>query len=136
LKVHKTIMETVKAVENVAGTYVVEDGTPRDFPGATVRQIAERLKLDRSAAWRRARNAEHACYLINLQERKGQPARYAMNSDEPVATVRELLPTPEAVAQHRKEALRMQGSKREQEMSSGGHPSKNGTTTQRETVTG
>jgi hypothetical protein len=138
LKVHKTIMETVKAVENVAGTYVDEgNGTSsHDFPGATVRQIAERLKLDRSAAWRRARNAEHAGYLINLQERKGQPAHYAVNSDELMATVRELLPTPEAVAQHHQEALRMQDSKYQQEMSSGGHPSKNRTTTQRETVTG
>jgi hypothetical protein len=63
--------------------------------GMTVRQLADRLGLDRSAAYRRARTAIAGGYLRNLEERRGRPARLAL--DEPLPDEVELLPMPERV---------------------------------------
>jgi hypothetical protein len=58
--------------------------------GATVRLIAHELKLDRSATHRRVQAARERGYLINLEEKRGRPARYAIG--EPLPEELELLP--------------------------------------------
>lgn len=45
--------------------------------GVTVQAIANHLKLDRSAAQRRVAAARERGFLVNLEERRGRPGRYA-----------------------------------------------------------
>ena len=58
--------------------------------GFTVRQIADRLKLDRSAAQRRCQSARERGYLVNLEDKRNRPARYAIG--DPLPEELELLP--------------------------------------------
>lgn len=58
--------------------------------GVTVKVMSEPLKLDRSATQRRVQAAREHGYLINLEERRGKPARYAVG--EPMPDELELLP--------------------------------------------
>jgi len=51
--------------------------------GAMVRQVAQELKLDRSAAQRRLQGARERGYLINLEEKHGRPAHYAIGESLP-----------------------------------------------------
>jgi phage/plasmid primase-like uncharacterized protein len=124
MKVHKRIMETVKAVQDEAAQFADDDRPPFDFPGATVRQMADRMKLDRSAAWRRLKAAEYAGFIVNREEREKRPARYAA-TDEPLVAVRELLPTPEALAQHRMQARERARRRTQGSTFSRAHPTKN-----------
>lgn len=74
--------------------------------GVTVKVASERLKLDRSAAQRRIQSARERGYLVNQEEKRGRPARYAIGETLPEEV--ELLPvdlpegmqhsTPEAAA--------------------------------------
>src|SRR5262249_44369705 len=68
--------------------------------GATVRQVAHELKLDRSAAQRRLRAARERGYLMNLEEKRSRPARYALG--DPLPDDQELLPrdVPETGCAH------------------------------------
>ena len=77
--VPSTTRETVRAVEHL------DNGE-----GATVRAIAARLNLDRSAAQRRAHSARERGYVTNLEEKRGRPARYAIA--DPLPDELELLP--------------------------------------------
>ena len=56
-------------------------------------RLAEELKLDRSAALRRARTAIDRGYLKNLEDRRGRPARLV--SGDPLPEEVEVLPTVE-----------------------------------------
>ena len=58
--------------------------------GFTVRQIADRLKLDRSAAQRRCQSARERGYITNLEEKRNRPARYMIG--DPLPEQLELLP--------------------------------------------
>jgi hypothetical protein len=58
--------------------------------GSTVRLIAHELKLDRSATQRRVQAARERGYLVNLEEKRGRMARYAIG--EPLPEEVELLP--------------------------------------------
>ncbi len=75
--------ELREAVEAVAAT-----GGGVSYP-----QLAERLKLSRSGAWRRARAALKAGYLANAEERRGYPAKLVIG--DPLPQVRPVLPAPE-----------------------------------------
>lgn len=44
--------------------------------GVTVKAVADRLKLDRSATQRRIQAARERGYLVNLEDKRGRPARY------------------------------------------------------------
>jgi hypothetical protein len=77
--VPETVRETVQAVQALAR----EDG-------ATVREIAIKLALDRSATQRRCQAARERGYLLNLEEKRGRPARYA--SGDPLPEQLDLLP--------------------------------------------
>lgn len=57
----------------------------------SVAQLAAKLNLDKSAASRRVRVAEGLGYVINLEDRKGKPARLVLGDDLPdSALLREL----------------------------------------------
>ncbi len=74
-----TIRETVGAVEQLDRS-----------EGATVKQVAEALRLDRSAAHRRLKAARERGYVRNVEERRFKPARY--RTDDPLPEQQVLLP--------------------------------------------
>ena len=58
--------------------------------GVTVLSVSKHLKLDRSAAQRRIQSARNRGYLVNLEDKKGKPARYAVG--DPLPDEKELFP--------------------------------------------
>jgi len=89
--VPETVKETVHAVEQLtAGGGDDEDDGPLT---ASVRQVADELKLDRSAAQRRLYDAANKGYLKNLEDRRGRPGRYLLGDPLPADVV--ILPTVE-----------------------------------------
>jgi hypothetical protein len=79
-----TVRETVEMVKRL------RDETDEDV---TIAALAQELKLDKSAAWRRVRTAIDRGYLKNLEDRKGRPARLVSGDDLPDDI--EILPTLE-----------------------------------------
>ncbi len=79
-----TVRETVEMVERL------RDETEKDV---TIAALAEELKLDKSAAWRRVRSAMDRGYLENQEDRKGRPAKLVPGDDLPDDI--EILPAPE-----------------------------------------
>jgi hypothetical protein len=92
LKMRAAIAEAVNAVKAAGGD------------GVTVREVADELDLDRSAAFRRLRAAEAAGYIVNSEERKGRAARYRVGEEPKEGGT--LLPTPEAVREEIKRSWR------------------------------
>lgn len=84
-----TVRETVEAVS------VLNEGE-----GASVKAVAHKLKLDRSAAARRLKSARSLGFVVNLEEKPGRPGRYALG--EPLPEDIQLLPLtlPEGGVQH------------------------------------
>jgi hypothetical protein len=80
-----TVRETVEAV------------AAADGEALSLAQLAATLKLDKSAASRRWREARRRGYLKNLEDKRGKPARIVV--DEPLPEDVELLPPPELVAE-------------------------------------
>jgi hypothetical protein len=80
-----TVRETVAAVAEL---------TARQQPriGVMLGQVAEYLKLDKSAASRRVAAAIKGGYLVNTEERKGRPA--CLEFGEPLPGEQEVLPSP------------------------------------------
>ncbi|HKC94009.1 MAG TPA: winged helix-turn-helix transcriptional regulator, partial [Nitrospira sp.] len=77
--VPETMRATVQAVQQ------------HDFDeGATVREVADELKLDRSTTQRRIQAARERGYLVNREEKRGRPARYTIG--DPLPEEQELLP--------------------------------------------
>ena len=70
LKIRKQILDTIQAVRVV----VARRNDPHS-DGAKIREIADELALDKSAAWRRVRKAEQEGYIYNLErtQRPGRP---------------------------------------------------------------
>src|SRR5262249_53579588 len=58
----------------------------------TLTQLAKELKLDKNSVHHRVRKAITAGYLLNLEEKKGRPARIVL--DEPLPAEESLLPAP------------------------------------------
>jgi hypothetical protein len=83
--VSQTIRQTVNAVSEIN-----QSKEDKEVKGATVREVALRLKLDRSATQRRIQAARDRGHLVNLEEKRGQPARYAIG--DPLPEELELLP--------------------------------------------
>jgi hypothetical protein len=82
--VPSTVRETVEMVKRL------RDETDRDV---TIVGLAEELKLDKSAAWRRVRSAMDRGYLDNKEDRKGRPAKLVVADALPDDI--EILPTPQ-----------------------------------------
>jgi hypothetical protein len=80
-----TVRQTVVAVDQLCA--MLGDD-------ATVRQVAEELKLDKSAAWRRLQTAIRLGYVKNLETRKGRPAKLVLGDPLPNERV-DILPTVE-----------------------------------------
>ena len=88
--VPETVRETVEAARvllDKPGGLMVKEHT------VTVREIAARLKLDRSAASRRVAAAIDRGYLRNLEEKRGRPARVTLGDPLPVDVG--ILPAPQ-----------------------------------------
>jgi hypothetical protein len=77
--VSKITRETVEAVVTNAGD-----------EGVTVRNVADILKVDRSAAHRRLVAAHEKGFVYNIEDRRGRPARYVVG--EPLPEERAILP--------------------------------------------
>ena len=90
------LQETIEAVA------LETAGLAKD-EGASALAVAKRLKLDKSAAWRRLKAAMSEGFLLNLETRRGQPGRYRCTGQkiEPV----EILPPPEAIAEALEEVM-------------------------------
>jgi hypothetical protein len=103
LKVRQEILQTVDAVKEVCADNAgarercaeMPENDPEDGE-ATVRQIAEVLKLDRSAAYRRLRSAEYLELVVNLETREKRPGRYRATGQKLIA-VTDMLPAPDAL---------------------------------------
>ena len=93
LRVREIMIETVNAVQAKQGEV-----------GATVHEIAEHLRRDRSATYRRLQTAQKAGYIVNSEQRKGWPGRYQVIG-EPPAAVGELLPSVEELLRQRRADL-------------------------------
>jgi Winged helix-turn-helix DNA-binding len=92
LKLREAVVETVQAVEEAA------QGCDPGAEGAKVRDIADKLGLDRTATYRRLKAAEEAGFIENLEPAKGRAGRYRLTGETPVSGA-ELLPTVEALRQ-------------------------------------
>lgn len=82
------IRETVKSVDDIR----------LDIPcdKVTVAQVATKLGIDRSTAWRRVRVALERGYLINEQTGKGRP--FLLSRGDPLPEEVEILPDPETLS--------------------------------------
>jgi phage/plasmid primase-like uncharacterized protein len=84
VKVRKEVTAIVKAVKNLTAM--------RSSVGATSKQVAQKLHIDRSTANRRLAQASELGLLINLEERKGRAGRYVVQDEPPAES--EVLPSP------------------------------------------
>jgi hypothetical protein len=82
-----TVPRTVREVVEAVQAYRKDE--------VTVREVADALKLDMNAAWRRVQRAVDEGYLVNREERERRPARLAvgapMPDDAPVLPAARLL---------------------------------------------
>jgi hypothetical protein len=81
-----SVRETVATVERL------HDETEKP---ATLRDIAEELKLDKSTTSRRVRTAIDKGFVKNLEDQRGKPGRYV--SGDPLPEDIEILPSPEVL---------------------------------------
>jgi DNA-binding MarR family transcriptional regulator len=78
--------------ETVAAVAMLLQGDKQEV---CVKDVAEKLGLDRSATSRRVTAAEQAGYLRNVEPQKGRAKRLVLG--EPLPADQEVLPTPEAL---------------------------------------
>jgi hypothetical protein len=74
---------------------VVRELNEADRNGAKVATIAALLKVERSAAHRRLASAADHGYVVNVEDKRGKPARYVLG--DPMPGTIAVLPDPEAV---------------------------------------
>ncbi len=94
-----SVRETVQVVADMQATD--EDS------GVSIAAIAHRLRLDKSAASRRVSGARDRGYLVNMETRKGKPARW--RTDEPLPDDVEILPPPESIGHRCSVAVQTEG---------------------------
>jgi hypothetical protein len=83
-----TVRETVEAVAELGGS---------DGAEVSTRAVGERLRLDRTTAYRRVQAARAENYLRNLEDRKGHPTRLVLG--DPLPADRDVLPTVDVLAE-------------------------------------
>jgi hypothetical protein len=96
--VPKTIRQTVLAVRKILS----DNANGRAAGGAnaaTVRQVAQALRIDRSTASRRVKQCLTLGYLENSETKRGRPHRLVMGDSLP--DEQQLMPTPEEVGERR-----------------------------------
>ncbi len=84
--VRKTVRETVAVVTAL---------TQRGICEPTIQAVADELRLDKSAAFRRVHAALEAGYLRNNEEGRGRPARLVIG--EPLPGDTDVLPSPDSL---------------------------------------
>ena len=82
--VSDVVRETVEAVKSVSLANPADEGV-------TVQKLAAHLKLDRSAVQRRVQAAIEKGFVVNLEDKRGRAARYALG--EPLPEQKDLLPS-------------------------------------------
>jgi hypothetical protein len=98
LKMRKEIADTIEAIKSVIAAPWTGGGD-HDTKGASSRQVADLLRLDTNAAWRRLQVAENAGFVVNLENRSGRPGRYRITGQTLTEESGELLPTAPEVEQ-------------------------------------
>jgi hypothetical protein len=96
LTVSKTIRQTVEAVGRICSKK--EDDDKRiagEQTAASIKDVAKKLGIDRSAASRRISKALQGGYLKNLETKRGQPKRLVIG--DPLPEEGSILPTAEEV---------------------------------------
>jgi hypothetical protein len=88
-----TVRETVEAVKHVLDKKPTGDHV-------TTKEVADALRLDHSAAWRRIKTAEARGYLDNQETRKGRPAK--LHLGDPLPDEQEILPAPREIDPRRR----------------------------------
>jgi hypothetical protein len=88
--VEATVAPTVR--ETVATVQRLHDESEETV---TLRDVAEELKLDKSTASRRVRNAIDKGFIKNLEDRRGKPGRYVPG--DPLPDDIEILPEAEVL---------------------------------------
>jgi len=96
--VEATVSETIRQTVAAVATLTTGDGT-----SASITQIAKHLQLDKGAASRRVASAREAGYLVNLEDKRGKPARLVIGAELPDDL--DILPQPDRLA----DALRGEG---------------------------
>jgi hypothetical protein len=86
--IEATVQITVRETVDTLRYLHAEESEP-----ITIVDLAQELKLDKSAAWRRVRTAMDRGYLKNLEDRRGRPARLVPG--DPLPDDIEILPAPE-----------------------------------------
>jgi hypothetical protein len=84
----KAMAETIEAVRAAVAGMAEADG-------ASAQDVALKLKLDKSAAWRRLTAARQEGFVANLEQRKGMPGKYRVTSEKVAEQI--LLPSIEKV---------------------------------------
>jgi hypothetical protein len=85
------VSEGVEATVPVTVRELVETVASSEEP-LSIAQLASLLDLDKSATSRRWQNARGRCYVRNLEEKKGRPARIVLG--DPLPDDIEILPSP------------------------------------------
>jgi hypothetical protein len=71
--ISKSMTQTIEAVQAAtAGMAETE--------GASAQDVAVKLRLDKSAAWRRLNSARQDGFVANLEQRRGMPGKYRVNA--------------------------------------------------------
>jgi hypothetical protein len=86
--IEATVPATVRETVGKLKLLYEDKGEP-----VTVSVVAEELRLDKSATWRRVRSAMDRGHIRNLEDHKGRPARLVPGDDLPDDI--EILPDPE-----------------------------------------
>jgi hypothetical protein len=100
--INAELQQTINAVKVETVNLLKDDG-------ATAYSVGKRLKLDKSAAWRRLRVAAEAGFIANLETRRGQPGRWRVIPEQEIVE-ESLLPSPEALAAVYHSPLRATGA--------------------------
>ncbi len=88
-----SMRETVEAVEKLNTVDAGDGAMIQGAEGVKVQRVAGYLHLERSRAQRRLAGARDRGYLVNLEDKRGRPGRYALDAPMPD----ELVMLPERV---------------------------------------
>ncbi len=113
MKIRKAVKETVEAVRQLEDAVDPRTRHVRESAGSdgiTVKEIAARLKLDMSTAYRRVQAAEAAGLLLNLEDRARRPGRYKVTGEKQESAL--LLPKTVDLQQAFDDALQNNSSPR------------------------
>jgi hypothetical protein len=91
VKIKETVIETINAVSELTKGMDATDGT-------TAKAVGKKLKLDKSAAYRRLAAAEDGGFVVNLEDKRGRPGKYRTTGEQVEAI--EMMPTVEALKIH------------------------------------